>query len=96
MTFLHYHMMVTLTFTYKANSPKWGESEKLRVDDMVSALAALDRLPFQPPKKSQEQMATLWIRVAMNQEIGIFHWLKHTHPPIHKRIEVLRRGLYLR
>jgi TnpA family transposase len=32
MTFLHYHTMVTLTFTYKTNSPKWGESEKLRPD----------------------------------------------------------------
>ncbi len=66
------------------------------VDDMVSALATLDRLPFQPPKKNREQMATLWIRVAMKEEVGTFHWLKHTHPPIHKRIEALRRGLYLR
>jgi heat shock protein HtpX len=66
------------------------------VDDMVSALAMLDRLPFQPPKKNREQMSTLWIRVAMNEETGTFHWLKHTHPPIHKRIEALRRGLYLR
>lgn len=66
------------------------------VDDMVSALATLDRLPFHPPKKNREQMSTLWIRVAMSQETGTFHWLKHTHPPIHKRIEALRRGLYLR
>ncbi|MBR8839640.1 MAG: M48 family metalloprotease [Stigonema ocellatum SAG 48.90 = DSM 106950] len=66
------------------------------VDDMVSALATLDRLPFQPPKQNREQMATLWIRVAMKDETGIFHWLKHTHPPIYKRIEALRRGLYLR
>ncbi len=66
------------------------------VDDMVSALATLDRLPFQPPKKNREQMATLWIRVAMKEETGTFHWLKHTHPPIHKRIEALRRGIYLR
>lgn len=66
------------------------------VDDMVSALAILDRLPFQPPKQNREQMATLWIRVAMKEEVGTFHWLKHTHPPIHKRIEALRRGLYLR
>ncbi|MBO3460368.1 M48 family metallopeptidase [Aetokthonos hydrillicola Thurmond2011] len=66
------------------------------VDDMVSALVRLDRLPFEPPKKNKEQMATLWIRVAMTQETGVFHWLKHTHPPIHKRIEALRRGFYLR
>ncbi|MBW4667854.1 MAG: M48 family metalloprotease [Cyanomargarita calcarea GSE-NOS-MK-12-04C] len=66
------------------------------VDDIASALAILDRLPFQPPRKNQEQMATLWIRVAMKEELGTFHWLKHTHPPIHKRIEALRRGLYLR
>jgi len=66
------------------------------VDDMASALAVLDRLPFEPPKKNKEQMATLWIRVAMKEEVGTFHWLKHTHPPIHKRIEALRRGLFLR
>jgi|GEM_PF-2061812 len=66
------------------------------VDDMASALAVLDRLPFEPVKKNPEQMATLWIRVAMKEEVGTFHWLKHTHPPIHKRIEALRRGLFLR
>ena len=66
------------------------------VDAMVSALAVLDRLPFQPPKKNREQMASLWIRVPMKEDTGTFHWLKHTHPPIHKRIEVLRRGIYLK
>ncbi len=66
------------------------------VDDMVSALAMLDRLPFLPPKTNKEQMSTLWIRVAMKEDTGTFHWLKHTHPPIHKRIEALRRGFYLR
>lgn len=66
------------------------------VDDMVSALATLERLPFQPPKNNREQMATLWIRVAMTEETGVFHWLKHTHPPIHKRIEALRRGTFLK
>jgi hypothetical protein len=27
--FLHYHTIVTSTFTYTANSRRWGESEKL-------------------------------------------------------------------
>ncbi len=66
------------------------------VDAMVSALATLDRLPFQPPKKNREQMSTLWVRVPIKEETGTFHWLKHTHPPIHKRIEALRRGFYIK
>jgi heat shock protein HtpX len=66
------------------------------VDAMVSALATLDRLPFQPPKKNREEMSTLWVRVAMQEETGVFHWLKHTHPPMHKRIEALRRGIYIK
>ncbi|KAF3887646.1 MULTISPECIES: M48 family metalloprotease [Nostocales] len=66
------------------------------VDAMVSALATLDRLPFQPPKKDREQMSTLWVRVPMKEETGTFHWLKHTHPPIHKRMEALRRGIYIK
>ncbi len=54
------------------------------VDAMVSALATLDKLPFQPPKKNREEMSTLWIRVSMKETTGVFHWLKNTHPPIHK------------
>lgn len=66
------------------------------VDAMVSALATLDKLPFQPPKKNRQEMSTLWIRVEMKEETGVFHWLKYTHPPIHKRIEALRRGFYIK
>lgn len=32
----------------------------------------------------------------MKEETGTFHWLKHTHPPIHKRMEALRRGIYIK
>jgi heat shock protein HtpX len=66
------------------------------VDAMVSALATLDKLPFQPPKKNREEMSTLWIRVPMKETTGMFHWWKNTHPPIHKRIEALRRGTYIK
>ncbi len=66
------------------------------VDAMVSALATLDKLPFQPPKKNREEMSTLWVRVPMKETTGTFHWLKNTHPPIHKRIEALRRGIYIK
>jgi heat shock protein HtpX len=66
------------------------------VDAMASALATLDRLPFEPPKTNKQQMSTLWVRVAMKEQSGTFHWLRYTHPPLHKRIEALRRRVYIR
>ena len=80
------------------------------VDSMVSALAAIENLPFLLERKEEEKRnskgkkgkqvrdvtSTLWIRVPMNPNTeGAFHWLYETHPPIYKRIETLREGKYL-
>jgi len=67
------------------------------VDAIVSALAALDRLPFLVARNSQTQdaKATLWIRMPLNSDnTTLFPWLYQSHPAIYKRIEALRAGKF--
>ena len=80
------------------------------VDSMVSALAAIENLPFllehqknkdqkdkgKTQKQKRDITSTLWIRVPMNPNTdGVFHWIYESHPPIYKRIETLREGKYI-
>jgi len=92
-------LVISLTFFHSRKGEYHADAVAARltsVDAIVSALATLDRLPFQRRKKNREQMSTLWMRVTSKDDTGAFHWLKQSHPPIHKRIEALRRGLYLK